>query len=327
VFATHPPLLERIRELDPQFNPAELQRLIAQGVPGPEGGGYAGTVAAVPGRAATPAAASGFAANAGSIAAQVGRPQPSNVDQAQSLREQIPSVLRDFSDTGAHARSLVLALLLSRDPAIREAQAQRIAQEYGRAELQAVNAAISAAGTIAPMLRLPSLLQIFPTLRRLPLGERQRLNTLVMDLIHSDANIDVFEFCLAKLLELMLNDAAGNAAPYGRLTLEAAVEPVHILFATLARCGSDDEQEIRAAYAAGIGAVLPSYPQYATYDNWAQRTSAALSALDQLQPPAKQKLIEGLVRTISNDGVLKVEESELLRTTCALLHCPMPILH
>src|ERR1700733_15093098 len=249
IFATHPPLLERIRELDPHFDPAELQRLIAQGVPGPEGGGYASTAAAPPAAAAAaPGAASGLAGGAGGSA-------------APSLLPQIPAVLRDFADTGAHARSLVLALLLSRDPAIRDAQAQRIAQEYGGTELHAVNAAISAAGTIAPMLRLPSLLQLFPTLRRLPLGERQRLNALVMDLIHIDANIDVFEFCLAKLLELMLRDAAGKGAPYGRLALEAAVEPVHILFATLARCGSDDEREIRAAYAAGIGAVLANYPE------------------------------------------------------------------
>ena len=282
------------------------------GMPGGAGGAAVGTAAVLTGAA---------------IAAQVGRPQPGNVDQAQSLREQIPAVLRDFSDTGAHARSMVLALLLSRDPAIREAQAQRITQEYGSAELQTVNTAITAAGTIAPMLRLPSLLQLFPTLRRLPLQERQRLNALVMDLIHLDSSIDVFEFCLAKLLESMLNDAAGNAAPYGKLTLEGSAESVHILFATLARCGSDDEQEIRAAYVAGIGGVLGSYPQYSTYDDWPQRTSVALSQLDQLQPPAKQKLIEGLVRTIANDGVLKVEESELLRTTCALLHCPMPILH
>jgi len=307
IFATHPPLLERIRELDPQFDPAELQRLVEQGMPGPEGGGYANAPAAAA-PVATPAAASGFAADAGGIAAQ------------------IPAVMRDFSDTGAHARSLVLALLLSRDPAIRGAQAQRIAQEYGQMELRAVNAAISAAGAIAPMLRLPALLQLFPTLRRLPLAERQRLNALVMDLIHLDASIDVFEFCLAKLLELMLNDAAGNAAPYGRVALETAVEPVHILFATLARCGSDDEAQIRAAYAAGIGAVLANPPEYATYDDWAQRTSAALTVLDQLQPQAKQKLIAGLVRTIGSDGVLKVEESELLRTTCALLHCPMPTL-
>ena len=334
VFATHPPLLERIRELDPQFNPQELQDLIQHGVPGPEGGGYGDAAPATPaprsGGAAVltgAAATSSFAANAGSIAAQVGRPQPGNVDQAQALREQIPPVLRNFADTGAHARSMVLALLLSRDPAIRDAQAQRIAQEYGAAELQTVNAAITAAGSIAPMLRLPSLLQLFPTLRRLPLQERQRLNALVMDLIHIDSSIDVFEFCLAKLLESMLNDAAGNAAPYGRLTLEDSAQSLHILFATLARCGSDDEREIRAAYVAGIGSVLATYPEYATYDDWVERTSAALAQLDQLQPQAKQKLIEALVRTIANDGMLKVEESELLRTTCALLHCPMPILH
>ena len=329
VFATHPPLLQRIRELDPQFDPAELQRMIDHGVPGPEGGGYgSGAPPAAAARSAAPptGAVSGFAADAGGIAAQVGRPQPANMDQAQALREQIPPVLRNFIDTGAHARSMVLALLLSRDPAIRDAQAQRIAQEYGGAELQVVNAAISAAGSIAPMLRLPALLQLFPTLRRLPLPERQRLNALVTDLIHIDSGIDVFEFCLAKLLEVMLNDAEGNAAPYGNTALEAAVEPVHMLFCTLARCGSDDEQEIRAAYVAGISGVLARYPEYATYDDWAQRTSAALNALDQLQPLAKQKLIEGLVRTIANDGRLKVEEAELLRTTCALLHCPMPIL-
>jgi Zn-dependent protease with chaperone function len=324
VFATHPPLL------DPHFDPAELQQLIQRGLPGPEGGGYGSAApagAAAPAAVAAVAATSGFAADAGTIAAQVGRPQPSNVDQAQEMREQIPPVLRNFTDTGAHARSMVLALLVSRDPAIRDAQAGRIAQEYGSAELAVVNTAISAAGTIAPELRLPALLQLFPTLRRLPLPERQRLNTLVLDLIHIDASIDVFEFCLAKLLELMLNDAAGAAAPSGKLALENAVQPVHILFATLARCGSDDEREIEAAYVAGISGVLTSYPPYATYDDWAQRTGEALTALDQLQMQGKQKLIEGLVRTIANDGVLKIEESELLRTACALLHCPLPILH
>jgi Zn-dependent protease with chaperone function len=327
IFATHPPLLERIRELDPHFDPAELQRMIEQGVPGPQAGGHTADAAA-PARAAMapPATSSGFAADAAVIAAQVGRPQPRNVDQAQLMREQIPPVLREFSDTGAHARSMVLALLLSRDPAIRDAQAQRVAREYGNAELQVVNSAISAAGTIAPMLRLPALLQLFPTLRRLPLGERQRLNALILDLIHIDANIDVFEFCLAKLLESMLNDAAGNAAPYGKLTADDCAQSVHVLFATLARCGSDDEQEIGAAYVAGIGGVLKSYPAYRTYDDWAQRTGAALSELDQLQPSGKQQLIAGLVRTVANDGRLKVEESELLRTTCALLHCPLPIL-
>src|SRR3984885_15489013 len=71
IFATHPPLLQRIRELDPQFDPAELQRLIEQGVPGPQGGGYATPEAAPAPRAAipVPGTSSGFAADAGTIAA------------------------------------------------------------------------------------------------------------------------------------------------------------------------------------------------------------------------------------------------------------------
>src|SRR3984885_2433714 len=55
IFAPPPPLLQRIRELDPQFDPAELQRMIEHGVPGPEGGGYGSS--ATPAAAARPAAA------------------------------------------------------------------------------------------------------------------------------------------------------------------------------------------------------------------------------------------------------------------------------
>ena len=55
VFATHPPLLERIRELDPQFNPQELQDLIQHGMPGPEGGGYGNAAPVRPPLPALPA--------------------------------------------------------------------------------------------------------------------------------------------------------------------------------------------------------------------------------------------------------------------------------
>jgi hypothetical protein len=46
--------------------------------------------------------------------------------------------------------------------------------------------------------------------------------------------------------------------------------------------------------------------------------------LDALQPLGKELLIEGLVTSISHDGVVSVAESELLRTVCASLHCPLP---
>ena len=46
--------------------------------------------------------------------------------------------------------------------------------------------------------------------------------------------------------------------------------------------------------------------------------------LDGLDGPEKQFLVAGMVTVIGDDGVMTVPEIELLRTVCALLHCPLP---
>jgi hypothetical protein len=48
--------------------------------------------------------------------------------------------------------------------------------------------------------------------------------------------------------------------------------------------------------------------------------------LDRLAPGEKQKLLAALVTTIMKDGKAKIEELELLRAVCDLLHVPLPIL-
>ena len=47
-------------------------------------------------------------------------------------------------------------------------------------------------------------------------------------------------------------------------------------------------------------------------------------ALDALDPLAKQALVEGVTAAVSHDGRIAVAEAELLRTICAVLHCPLP---
>ena len=54
------------------------------------------------------------------------------------------------------------------------------------------------------------------------------------------------------------------------------------------------------------------------------RRSDALARLVHLRPFAKKVLIEGMVRCIAHDRTLSVAEGELLRTVCAVLHCPLP---
>src|SRR5690606_21764599 len=113
--------------------------------------------------------------------------------------------------------------------------------------------------------------------------------------------------------------------PHGRLTLAQVEHDLHVLFAVLARSGAENEAAARMAYEAGISRVLPRHrPPYAAITNWTSALAMALARLDRQQAPAKELVVEGLVRTIAHDGWMSVGESELLRTVCALLHCPLP---
>ena len=366
VFATHPPILERIRELDPHFDPRELEAAAAepdqdptaaevaghggggaqgggaaQGVGGQAGGGAGRGAAgqasggvlggAVPGLPLGGAAAGvslGAATSnspASHFATQVGRPDMAHIAHAQAVRLALPQPVRELTESPGGAQALVIALLISSDPAVRDQQLAMLSKSANAASLAVIQRVIPLAQALDPMLRLPALQRSFPALRRSTVPQRKALGQLATQLIHADARIDVLEFCLAKLLETLLNDELDATAPHGTVTLEGAVNEIALLFSVLAQIGTQDERAARESYEVGISTVLPMRrPPYTAVADWAQKLSAALPRLEQLHPFAKKAVIEGLVKTIANDEVLMEEEAELLRTVCALLHCPLP---
>jgi hypothetical protein len=363
VFATHPPILERIRELDPHFDPRELEAAAAepdqdptaaeiaghgggtgQGAAGQRVGSQAGGgvlggaglglplggTAAGAAMSATPSAARGRVAGGGlggvgQIATQVGRPDMAHIAHAQAVRLALPQPVRDLTESPGGAQALVIALLISSDPVVRDQQLAMLSKSANAASLAVIQRVIPLAQALDPMLRLPALQRSFPALRRSTVPQRKALGQLATRLIHADARIDVFEFCLAKLLETLLNDELDATAPHGTVTLEGAVNEIALLFSVLAQIGTQDERVARESYEVGISTVFPMRrPPYAAVADWPQKLSAALPRLEQLHPFAKRALIEGLVKTIANDEVLMEEEAELLRTVCALLHCPLP---
>jgi len=46
--------------------------------------------------------------------------------------------------------------------------------------------------------------------------------------------------------------------------------------------------------------------------------------IDGLEGEDKHTLVQSVVKTVTADGHVTVEESELLRTVCGVLHCPVP---
>jgi Zn-dependent protease with chaperone function len=355
MFATHPPLLERIKDLDPHFNPRDLPQIAADLQ---KQSALAGMVdepqparptapagAASPGNLATqlsglgrsmtqgvgavvPAAVLATAgAGADAVAAQVGNPETLHIEQAKAMRLALPENFHVFSESPGKAQALVLALLLSRDQPVRDRQLEMLTGAIGAANVAVVQNAASMADGLDPMLRLPALQQIFPALRRAASAQRRALARIANDLIRADSRLDVFEFCLAKLLETLLNDELDARTPHGTLSLEDAQDELSVLFSTLAQLGAHDDNAARMAYEAGMSSVLPMRrPAYRHLVDWPDRLSAVLPRLDALHPFAKKAVIEGLVKTISSDNVMTVEEAELLRAVCALMHCPLPVL-
>jgi Zn-dependent protease with chaperone function len=341
VFATHPPILERIQELDPHFDPRELERAAAEPDQEPSSAEFAGYEEGAPRAAAASqfgggasAGARNFAGgglggvgqiSAADVATRVGRPETAHILHAQTVRLALPPAVRELTESPGGAQALVVSLLISADPAVRERQLAMIAKTASPATLEVLQRVIPIAQSLDPMLRLPALQRAFPALRRLTLPQRKLLAQRANDLIHADARIDVFEFCLAKLLETLLNDELRATAAHGKLTLEDAESEIALLFATLAQIGAPDEHAARMAYEVGISTVLPMRrPPFDPVEDWPRKLSAALPRLEQLHPFAKKAVIEGLVKTVARDEVLTDEEAELLRTVCALLHCPLP---
>jgi Zn-dependent protease with chaperone function len=339
LFATHPPMLERLRFLDPSINADRLESLKRQSIRAweAEQAREAALPAAPPdaareslglqpgaGGAPVPAAVAVPAA-AAIIAASAGDPAPRHLDQAVALRRALPPALRASAEEPEAAQAILLSIVIFADHAVREGRLDFIGNRLGtdmRARVQQVS---HVSATLAPLLRLPAVLQLIPALRALPDADRLLFATVLRELMRLDGGLSVFEYALEKLAVRALLAQQHPRPPHGGRSLAECESELGVMFAVLARCGARDEARARQAYEAGLAPLLPRHrPAYGTIDEWVPLFDQSLDRLCELQVAAKQLLIEGLVRTIAHDAMLSPSEAELLRAICAVLECPLP---
>jgi Zn-dependent protease with chaperone function len=323
-FATHPPLAERIRALDPSFDTTTLAQVAKRAIADP-------TPDSDLAQLTSRMQETRFAVEPAQVAAAVGRIESPDIDEAARLRLELPAGLHDFAESTGMARELVIELLLARAPEVRAAQLRLLEAAQADAAVspppdpQRTAAARSLAAQLDPHLRLPALLQLFPALRQLPREQRLALLRLLRDLARADARIDVHEFCLLKLLADSVRDELEASASHGGLSLAVAAQELGTLFAVVAAHGAVTALETRRAYEAGISRVLPRHrPEFVAVADWPPALDAACTRLAGLHPYAKRSVVEGLVATISHDGELTISEVDLLRALCAVLRLPLP---
>jgi len=332
LFATHPPLLDRIQALDKHFKPAqlgELARKWAKQMPrGLEEDLALGLTEGSRGAGASlPAQRAELAVDARAVSAQVGAPAADDFRRAGAIGMALPEALREAAQRPSDAMALVLALLLDAGDAVRGRQLETIGSQFDPALAEATQVQFQAQIGLHPMLRLPLAALAFPLLRRRPRPELEQFLQTCEDLIHLDGQIGLFEYCLARLLRRQVMEALDPSRyrAAGRRKLAQCQDKLADVFAVLAQHGHDSDAAARRAFGTGLAQVLPGATMaYAPPRDWVSALDRALPPLDGIDPIGKQLLVEGLVAAISQDGRVAVAEAELLRVVCSALHCPLP---
>lgn len=300
LFASHPPLVDRIRRIEPRFDPRELVEinrrwsdLVAAGENDPNGslsglvprslaagGGAAAAGLASSGLASAPSpraapplpkhrappplpgAQSRVAMSPKAVASQVANPAEDDYRSAHHIGAQVPPALLLSARMIESAPAVVLALALNADPATRAQQVQLISAACpGRLADDAVRLAPEI-DRLHPMLRLPLAAIAFPAIRRRPRPFLTQLVAALTQVIHADGVVELSEYCLAKLVSVQVIEALdpSGARVAGRRKLTEVTADVAILLAVLAHAGQDQPETAQRAYAAGCNGLIAGMP-------------------------------------------------------------------
>jgi len=326
-FATHPPLIERIRALDPAFDEREFKRIAQQMRDQPVTAGDGEAEPEVTGAAAFTGAPAGTRIETGSqaIVDLVGSPSPDHVQLARQIREALPPDILARVDDPARAVGVLWTLLLEPDPSARQKQLELLRQRVGPRHAEVAAAQYERIAALHPLQRLPLLMRLYPALNRLPGVDRERILAAVGELSRVDGKVSVYEYALARLAAQGLAPQTAPPRPARELKLDDVTEDLRTVFSVLAEQGHDDVTHARRAYEIGMCQLFPrERPEFRSIADWPEALDAALARVDQAAPLAKEAVVEALVKSISVDESLSTEEAELLRAICATIHCPMP---
>jgi len=338
LWATHPPLDERIRAVDPSwdgqlFEPPEVVDIAHESFAmAGFGGGQRYTadetlqrIHAAPAdlppplRPTTPVAFKPAA-----VVADIGALTDSHFRHAQLLLDAIPTRLREATRNPASAQVLVYGLLLNGNRAARDQQQALVTRHAGPAAADELAGLRTALSIVDPAARLPLLQLALPALRSLDAAALDRFATTLDELVHADGRVTPFEYALQKMLLHQLQLAQKPAQRMQFDSFDAVRTEIAVVLSSLATISSKDTA---AAFAAGA-AQLPLLAGQLTLLEPAacglEQVDAALDKLAVSSLPIKKRLLIATAHAIANDGTVTVEEGELYRALAATLDLPMP---
>jgi len=292
--STHPPVVERIKCIDPMFNksiaPPEWKAVAAPEPPIPM---------TQPMEPAIP------------LERLANLIQEPALDSGAQLLSLLPDDVMRAARDPVRARALIFALLSDPEP---------------NAEVDALRPVVKSLDVHA---KLPLVELAFPALRSLSVEEYTAFSRKLQTLMESDQQIDLFEFALQKMISRHLDPHFKG--PVKRATRHIRLKPLapscSILLSALAHAGHETSEQAETAFRQGCTTLgIPADDMHFLPLNECDlgRVNEALDELAQAAEGIRNLVLNAAVQVIAADGALQGEEAELLRAIADSLGCAIP---
>ncbi|MCH8621126.1 M48 family metallopeptidase [Undibacterium sp. TS12] len=335
LFATHPPLQERLRRVYGKSMPFIEVSAARESVPDPtdtdaSGFGYGN---AMPGQFGVASSGQGVPVQpvmgTTDRFADTGLPMSVDVPQIPAIAPALGAAIRQAARDTSGACSLVYALLLDRQQAGPYALQLQLLQQAAPAQAVLAEALLSEVEAMPRSMRLPMLDMAMPALRLLDAAQKAQLLGLVSRLIAADQRVTQAEFVLQTVLERRLGVRAGRVVPISFGSLSALRAETVLLFSLAAHTQTDSEAILSAFQRAAMSVPelgLTTADLHAADSLDFSAVRQALLRLNQLAPLAKPFLIRGLLAALMAAPAEKMqpESADLLRGICAAIDAPVP---
>ena len=333
-FATHPPLEERIKAIDPNWDgkfPQPSYEVEEEELTSKKPARRSAMPQIIPGFPTGAAGLAGAAAviTADSVMPNMGNPTPLHLRYAVEFRESLPENIRNAAREPQGASALLYALLLSDNESLRTTQLDELGNQTSSAMREQIAALWSEVSAIVQRSRLPLVNLALPALRQLGSDQFQKFSKTLNWLIESDEQIVLFEFVLQKIIRHQLEPHFTRAKPLAPqyYTIKPLAPDCEMILSALAHTGQTDPIEIAKAFQSGVPYIRATgvpLTLLSREDCGLNEINDSLDRIGLAVPQIKKNLLEACVRVVGADGVIQENEAELLRGIAETLGCPLP---
>jgi Zn-dependent protease with chaperone function len=332
MFSTHPPLEQRISRIEKGFDASEIG-LLARKLKKQEKIEHLQADKAEQEQQKSNSQNKGGFFDIDGMFGDIGNPSTERIAAAVALTAALPTGLSNSAHSLEWAPEVLYYCLLDNDDTVRTKQLLIVVEKMGDISERKIQHLIQTHGLVKIEQRLPILEMSFPTLKRRPTSDIERIQTTVELLANVDNRIDSFEFLLTRLIKQYLHEAylPDRTRLHGRMNIKACRAELSVVMSILAahgqaRSSAKGLQLAQKAFKEGMGIAGVNHMNLKFSDQWQQDLDDAITVLDKLNPKDKSTVVAALVRTVLDDKKVLTAEHEMLRVICALIHVPIPLL-